>query len=77
MALQAVAQVAIIEECETMVALVRIKHQYGQQVVEPVNDIAVEFTRVAGTKLLTQQTIDSMKRLGYRVEVEQTLPRTL
>jgi hypothetical protein len=77
MALQAVNQVTPIEERETMIAFVRIKHQYGQQVVEPVNDIANEFARIAGTKLLTQQTIDSMKRLGYRVEVEQTLPRTL
>ncbi len=61
----------------TLVAQVRIKQQYGQTVIQPSNDVAAEFAKIAGTKLLTQQTIESMKKLGYTVEVEQTLPRTL
>lgn len=60
-----------------MAALVRIKNQYGQQVVEPINEVAIEFARIAGTKLLTTPTIESMKRLGYTIHVEQTLPQTL
>lgn len=60
-----------------MVALVRIKSQYGQNVIIPMNAVAHEFAQIAGTKLLTQKTVDSMKRLGYTVAVEQTLPATL
>lgn len=62
---------------ESMKALVRIKHQYGQEVVVPVCPIAQEFAAIAGTKLLTPTTVNSMKKLGYTIEVEQTLPRSL
>lgn len=67
----------ITVEHPEMKILVRIKHQYGQQTVVPVCEIAQEFARIAGTSTLTVPTIESIKRLGYTVSVEQTLPTTL
>lgn len=61
----------------SLIAQVRIKQQYGQTVIEPACGIGREFAKIAGTKMLTQQTIDSMKRLGYTIAVEQTLPKVL
>lgn len=60
-----------------MNAIVRLANQYGQKVVIPVCPVAKEFANIAGTKTLTKPTIDAMKRLGYTVEVEQSLPVTL
>lgn len=60
-----------------MVALVKLTTQYGQQAVQPVNDIAKEFAIIAGTKTLTPPTIAAMKRLGYTIAVQQDLPQTL
>lgn len=62
---------------ENKVCHVRLKQQYGQQVIEPICEVAKEFAKIADTKTLTRQTIDSMKRLGYTVVVEQTLPTKL
>lgn len=64
-------------ETNSLSALVRIKHQYGQEVVQPICPVALEFAAIAGTKVLTPKTVESMKKLGYTIEVEQTLPRTL
>lgn len=72
MNLNLVPQVAPI-----MTAIVKITNQYGQQVVRPVNDVAIEFANIAGTQTLTKPTIEAMKRLGYTVEVQQDLPKTL
>jgi len=66
-----------LETSSRLMALVRIKYQYGQEVIMPVCETAKEFASIAGTKLLTTQTCEAMKRLGYVIEVEQTLPRTL
>jgi hypothetical protein len=61
----------------SLTALVRIKHRYGQEVIQPICAVAQEFARIAGTKVLTLKTVESMKKLGYTIEVEQTLPQTL
>lgn len=58
-------------------ATVRLANQYGQQVIVPMCDVAKTFAEIAGTKNLTQQTVNAMKRLGYVIHVEQTLPVTL
>ena len=59
------------------VALVRLATQYGQQVVIPLDEEALTFAEIAGTKTLTTATIKLMKKLGYMIQVEQTLPITL
>ena len=65
------------EPLDSQVAMVRIVTQYGQTVIQPVCDTAQTFAQIAGTKTLTKPTIDAMKKLGYEIRVEQTLPTTL
>lgn len=66
-----------MNETSPKVALVRLANQYGQQVVIPLDDVAITFAQIAGTKILTQNTVNLIKKLGYVIQVEQTLPATL
>tara|TARA_R110000751_G_scaffold288014_1_gene392977 strand:- start:55 stop:228 length:174 start_codon:yes stop_codon:yes gene_type:complete len=53
---------------------VSIKNVYGSDLIYPECDNAEEFTKLTGTKTLSQSAIESIKRLGYAVEVmAQTL----
>ena len=54
-----------------MKIIVRIKDQYGQQVVIPVCADAQSFAAIAGTRTLTPHTIRHIKLLGYAVTVQQ------
>ena len=56
---------------------VRLVNQYGTQVIVPVCATAKTLAELAGTKNLTPVAIKLIKRLGYVVNVEQTLPVTL
>ena len=49
---------------------VRIKNNYGQDVVYPVCSDAEKFAWIAGTKTLTAHTIRLIGRLGYQIDVE-------
>lgn len=60
-----------------MNALIEIKTVYGQKAYVPLCETAKTFAEIAGTKTLTRQTIDAMKRLGYTINVAQTLPTTI
>ena len=44
---------------------------YGNERICPVNDVAVTFARIAGTKTLTREVIAHIKALGVKVEVVQ------
>ena len=50
---------------------VKIKTVYGEERIYPVCDKAKAFASIAGTKTLTQQTINQVKALGYEIEIEQ------
>lgn len=50
---------------------VRLKDVYGKQTVYPVCETARLFCRIANTKTLTREILDSVKALGYSVTVEQ------
>ena len=50
---------------------VKIKTVYGEERIYPICDKANAFASIAGTKTLTQQTIDQVKTLGYEIEIEQ------
>lgn len=52
-------------------AIVSIKDVYGKRTIYPENESAQLFARIAGTKTLTQPTIDNMKKLGYDVYVKK------
>lgn len=57
-----------------MTAYVTIKNVYGCDVVYPADDTTRTFAGIAGTKTLTQSTINAMKKLGYSLEIKgQTL----
>jgi hypothetical protein len=50
--------------------IVTIKSNYGTEVAYPVCEHAKLFARIAGTKTLTIDTIDSIKDMGIGIVVE-------
>ena len=48
---------------------VKIKSVYGIDKVYPVCDKAIAFAEIAGTTTLTDDTVRSIKYLGYRIKV--------
>jgi len=55
---------------------VRITSVYGNQTVYPVCDTALLLARLAGFKTLPSHTIETIKALGYSINVQQ-LEQTL
>ena len=49
---------------------VRVTSNYGQKVVYPVCETARIFADIAGTKTLKPTTINSIKALGYKINVK-------
>jgi len=49
---------------------VRITNVYGQKTVYPVCETAQIFADIAGTKTLKPTTINSIKALGYTINVQ-------
>jgi hypothetical protein len=49
---------------------VKMKDQYGVQVTHPVCDHAKLFAKLAGTKTLTPHALETIRALGYHIEVE-------
>ena len=54
-----------------MEILVRITSVYGVKTVYPVCETAKIFADIAGTKTLKPTTINSIKALGYTINVQQ------
>ena len=53
---------------------VRIKSNYGKDLVYPVCESALAFARLTDTKTFTSYAIENIKALGYEIEVQsQTL----
>ena len=50
---------------------VKRKSVYGEEKIYPVCEAAQTFASIAGTKTLTTETISRIKKLGYRVALEQ------
>ena len=48
---------------------VEISNNYGREAIYPVNEAAITFAKIAGTKTLKMDTIAKAKKLGYTVEV--------
>tara|TARA_R110000824_G_scaffold57014_1_gene155465 strand:+ start:111 stop:329 length:219 start_codon:yes stop_codon:yes gene_type:complete len=48
---------------------VQVKSVYGIDKVYPVCDKAIAFAEIAGTTTLTDDTVRSIKYLGYRIKV--------
>jgi hypothetical protein len=48
---------------------VELKNVYGNRLIYPVCEQAQLFAKLVGTKTLTTQHVDCIKKLGYTVEV--------
>jgi hypothetical protein len=49
---------------------VRITNQYGNRTIYPVCDTALLLARLAGFKTLPSHTIETIKALGYSINVQ-------
>lgn len=48
-----------------MELIVKVRNNYGTEVIYPTCEVGEAFCRIAGTKTLTDQTRLIMKQLGY------------
>ena len=49
---------------------VKIKSNYGQEMIYPVCYTALSFASIAKTKTLSRETIAHIKKIGFAVEVQ-------
>ena len=49
---------------------VKIKSNYGQEMIYPVCEYAQRFAAIARTKDLSRETIAHIKKIGFAVEVQ-------
>ena len=52
-----------------MTIKVSIKNVYGNELIYPVCDKAKSFAHLTGNKTLSHYNVETIKRLGYKVEV--------
>lgn len=50
---------------------VKITRNYGNEAIYPVCEHSKTFADIAGTKTLGRAVIEQIKRLGYKVNVQQ------
>jgi hypothetical protein len=50
---------------------IEIKDIYGLQTYYPACDTSKLLSRLAGTKTITRHALDTIKQLGYQIEVKQ------
>jgi len=48
---------------------IKISSVWGRELIYPVNDQAVRFTKLTGTKTLSRQAVSIIKNLGFEVKV--------
>jgi hypothetical protein len=54
---------------------IRIEKNYGIETAYPACDNSRLLARLAGTKTLTRHALDTIRALGYAIEIEQLTPR--
>jgi hypothetical protein len=54
-----------------MNATVQIKTHYGTQYIYPICETAQNLARLTGKKTLSHRDIDTIKALGYSINVQQ------
>ncbi len=55
---------------------IKVKSVYGVERIYPVNDTAVKFGRLVGTKTFTKEQLKIIKDLGYEIEEVYAYPLT-
>lgn len=53
-----------------MKIIVEVKTVYGNQVIYPVDAMAKGFAKLLGQKTLTPRDVDTIKEMGFAVEVK-------
>jgi hypothetical protein len=53
-----------------MKIIVEVKDVYGSQTIYPVDVLAKGFVKLLGQKTLTSRDIDTIKEMGFTVEVK-------
>jgi hypothetical protein len=54
-----------------MLLKVKVKNNYGTEHIYPVSEEAKLLAQLAGSKTLTQSTIEIAKKLGFKFSVER------
>jgi|TARA_R100001377_G_C3173359_1_gene103889 hypothetical protein len=49
---------------------VNIKTNFGNEAIYPVCENAQGFANIAGTKTLTRQTLATIKKMGFAIEIQ-------
>tara|TARA_R110000787_G_scaffold255116_1_gene360452 strand:- start:746 stop:925 length:180 start_codon:yes stop_codon:yes gene_type:complete len=49
---------------------VNIKTNFGNEAIYPVCETAEGFANIAGTKTLTRQTLATIKKMGFAIEIK-------
>lgn len=57
--------------------VVKLKTNYGSQIIYPICEKAKIFCRLLGQQTLTPLNIKFIKELGYAIQVEPSEPRSL
>ena len=55
---------------QMLVCKVTYKTNYGNEAIYPVCNTAKGFAEIAGTKTLTRQTLATIVKMGYEIDVE-------
>jgi hypothetical protein len=50
---------------------IEVRDIYGIRTIYPACDTAKLFARLAGTKTITRHALDTIRALGYTVEIKQ------
>ena len=54
---------------------IRIEKNYGIQTAYPACDNSRLLAKLAGTKTLTWHGLETIRALGYEIQIEQTAPK--
>jgi len=54
---------------------IRIEKNYGIETAYPACDNSRLLAKLAGTKTLTWHALETIRALGYAIEIEQTAPK--
>lgn len=49
---------------------IRVKEVYGKKMFYPIDQVAVTFATIAGTKTLSESVLKAAEDLGYNIIVE-------
>ena len=59
-----------------MIITIKIEKNYGIETAYPACDQSRLLAKLAGTKTLTWHALETIRALGYAIEIEQIVPRT-